>query len=136
MLMVWSMTWLLVRTRPPDVMIIPVPATSPFLLAVSALISTTDCSIFATVALEIVPPLPELDPVPGLSPVLLGASPVPAVPSDAVAGCVMEASVSAHAVPPPAPTHRIANPARSRRRIPGERDSLKVAGGHGGGPHP
>ncbi len=129
--MVSSITWLLVRTSPFEVMIIPVPATWPPGDAVSAVMSTIAESSLATVASESAPPL-DAGPPP-----LLLAPPVPVDPpdGDVVEGAEADVVVSAHAVPPPAPTQAIAKTARAVRRNPEPPREGCGAGGQLGGPH-
>src|ERR1700693_2568502 len=127
MLITLSITWLLVRTSPDEVMTIPVPATLPLWLAVVALMSTVAASTLATAASEAEIPLPVG--------ALLGAPP-PLLPDGrlAVDGWVRVALVTAQAVPPPAPRHTTASPAMRNRRTELERPRPDVDGGHCGGP--
>src|ERR1700694_1064588 len=127
----WSITWLLVSTRPDDEMIIPVPATWPLPFAVVALISTVAASTFAIAEADA-----ELPPVRGAG-LLLGTPPLLPSPLGRVAGelCVSAELVTAHAVPPPAARQTTASPAMSIRRNVLERPPRGVVGGHGGGPY-
>src|ERR1700719_3038690 len=86
-----SITWLLVRNSPDEVMTMPVPATVPLPLAVEASMSTVAASTFATAVFEAEAPLPEG--------ALLGAPP-PLLTDGrlAVDGCVSVALVRAQAV--------------------------------------
>src|ERR1022692_2185286 len=128
-----SMTWLLVSTRPFEVMIIPVPATWPLPAAVSALMSTTAESMLAMVAAESAPPVEgTLLPVLGVLPMLFEP---PEGDDPLGVGEVIEAVVSAHAVPPPAPTHTIAKAASAVRRKPEPPRRFCEVGGQLGGPH-
>jgi hypothetical protein len=122
------MTWLLVSTRPFELMIIPVPATSPPGDAVPAVMSTIAESILATVAAEMVPP------VEGTVPPVLGVVLVPVEPpgSDPFEVLEIDAVVSAQAVPPPAPTQAIAKAASAVRRNPAPRGRWGVGGQLGG----
>src|SRR5260370_5103556 len=65
MLIDWSTTWLLVRTSPDDVMIIPVPEAAPVEVAVwtTVLMSTRAGSTFAAMACALIVPLWLLDGV-------------------------------------------------------------------------
>src|ERR1700730_4029960 len=133
MLMVLAITWLLVRTSPFEVMIIPVPATWPPPPATSPVMSTIAESSFAMVAAE------RLLPVAGTLPPLLGLKvdpPGPVEPPgcDPFEGFEIDAVVSAQAVPPPAPTQATAKSASAVRRNP-EPPERCGAGGQLGGPH-
>jgi hypothetical protein len=96
--------------------------------------STIEESSFAIVAAESgaleVTPFGVLEP--------LGAAPVPVDPpagSDPFGVVETEEVVSAHAVPPPAPTQAMAKTASAVRRNPEPRGDRCGAGGQLGGPH-
>jgi hypothetical protein len=94
--------------------------------------STNAESIFATVAAE-------MEPVDGFGLTKLGMFPVPfefpGSTVDPLEGLEADVVVSAHAVPPPAPTHAIAKTASAVRRSPELPLGRWGVEGQVGGPH-